>query len=78
MNKGSNGEEISAGEPHGKLAYPDRGKTFCSLPKYPERPWGPPSLLFNGNQGSFLQIKQSGCEADHSPPSSTGVKNEWG
>jgi hypothetical protein len=41
MNKGSNVEEVSAGEPHGKLAYPDRGKTFCSLPKYPEWPRGP-------------------------------------
>jgi len=77
INKGSNGEEIPAGEPHGKLAYPDTGKTFCSLSKYPNWPWGPPSLLFNGNQGPFLQINQSGCEADHSSPSSTTIKNEW-
>jgi hypothetical protein len=49
MNKGGNVEEISAGEPHGKLAYPDRG-TFFSLPKYPDWPWSPPSLLFNGTR----------------------------
>jgi len=36
MNKGSNVEEISDGESHGKLAYPDGGKTVCSLPKYPD------------------------------------------
>jgi len=57
MNKGSNVEDISDGQPHGKLAYPDTGKTFCSLPKYPDWPWGPTSPLFNENQGYFLQIK---------------------
>jgi len=24
-----------------------------------------------------LAVKQLGCEADHSPPSSAGVKNAW-
>jgi hypothetical protein len=33
--------------------------------------------LFNGNQGSFLEVKWPGCEGDHSPPSSNGVKNGW-
>jgi hypothetical protein len=77
MSKVNNVEEISAGEIHGKVAYPGRGKTFCSSPKSPDWPWGPPNLLFNGNQGSFLEIKQSVCETDHSSPTSTEVKNEW-
>jgi hypothetical protein len=29
-----------------------------------------PGVLFPG-------LKQPACEADHSPPSSAGVKNEW-
>jgi hypothetical protein len=39
----------------------------------PDRPWGPPSLLYNGYRffhgGKVLQ----GRDADHSPPSSAGV-----
>jgi hypothetical protein len=36
MRKRSNIEEISAGEPHGKLAHPVKGRTFSSSPKYPD------------------------------------------
>jgi hypothetical protein len=63
MSKVSSVEEIYAGETHGKLAYPGRSKTLCSSPKCRDWPWDPPNLLFNGNQGSFLEIRQSGCEA---------------
>ena len=34
---------------------------------------GPPSPLFIGYGGSFLGVKQPGCEADHLPSSSTKV-----
>jgi hypothetical protein len=28
-------------------------------------------------RGSFLQLKELGCEADHSSPSNAQVKNAW-
>jgi hypothetical protein len=36
-----------------------------------------PSLLSNGYQGLSLGIKWPRREADHSPPSSAGIKNAW-
>jgi len=45
--------------------------------KRPYRPWDPPSLLFNGHQGSFPEIKRPGREVNHSLPPSAKVKNEW-
>ena len=46
---------------------PRWGEIFCSCP---DRPWGPPSLLYNG----YLVFPRAkvwpGCAADHSPPSS--------
>jgi len=42
---------------------------------YPERLWGPPSLLSNGYQGALsLGVERPGRAADHSPPSSAEVK----
>jgi hypothetical protein len=38
----------------------------------PDRPWGPPSLLYNGT-GSFPGVKRPGRGADHPPPSSSEV-----
>jgi hypothetical protein len=58
----------------GRSSIPGRDKIFSS-PQRPDRLWGPPSLLFNGYRGSFPGVKQPGPEADHSPPSSTEVKN---
>jgi hypothetical protein len=39
------------------------------------RPWGPPSLLYNGYQ-VFPGVKRPGRGADHPPPSSAEVKHE--
>jgi hypothetical protein len=40
----------------------------------PDRPWGPPSLLYNGYRFSFPGVKRPGRGVDHPPPSSTVVK----
>jgi hypothetical protein len=34
-------------------------------------------LLFMGTRALSLGVKQPGREADHSPPSSAEIKNEW-
>jgi len=39
----------------------------------PDKPWGTPSLLYNG-YGSFLGVKWLGHGVDHPPPSSAKVK----
>jgi hypothetical protein len=39
----------------------------------PDRPWGPPSLLYNGYR-VFPGVKRPGCGADHPPPTSADVK----
>ena len=42
----------------------------------PDRPWGPPSLLYNGYR-VFSGVKvRPGRAADHSPPSSAAVMEE--
>jgi len=47
---------------------------FFSLPPYPDWVWSPPSLLFNVYWGALTpEVKQLGCEADYSPPSSAIV-----
>jgi hypothetical protein len=51
---------------------------FFSSTSNPDRLWGSPCLLPNGYGGLFpLGVKRPGSEADHSPPSSTEVKNAW-
>ena len=40
----------------------------------PDRPWGPPSLLYNGYQVSFQGVQRLGRGVDHTPPSSVEVK----
>ena len=42
--------------------------------KYPERPWGPPSLLYNGYRVFPGGKEQLGRDADHPFPSVTEVK----
>jgi len=40
----------------------------------PDRPWGPPSLLYNRSRVSFPGIKRPGRGLDHPPTSSAEVK----
>ena len=42
------------------------------FPIYPDRPWGPPSLLYNGYLVSFPEVKQPGRGIKHPPPASRG------
>jgi hypothetical protein len=53
------------------------GSRILSSPRRPDRLWGPPNLLSNGQGGSFPVVKVAGREADHSPPASAKVKNMW-
>jgi hypothetical protein len=39
----------------------------------PDRPWGPPTLLYNGYLVFFGGRMRPGCDADPSPPSSAEV-----
>jgi hypothetical protein len=41
----------------------------------PDRPWGPPSLLYNGYRVFPGGKVQPGSDADPSPPSDAEVKN---
>jgi hypothetical protein len=50
---------------------PERGEIFRTRPA---RPWGPPSLLYNGYQVSFPGVKRPGRGVDHPPPSRAEVK----
>jgi hypothetical protein len=43
--------------------------------RYPDRLWGPTSLLSNGIGGDFHEHKLTRPEADHLSPSSAEVKN---
>lgn len=54
-----------------------RGKIFLSSPKHPDRPWGPPSLLFSGYWGFCPEVKRQGREANLSPQSSAEIKDNW-
>ena len=42
----------------------------------PDRPWGPPNLLYEGYPASFSGVKRPGCGVDLPPPSSAEVKEE--
>jgi hypothetical protein len=47
------------------------GEIFRSRPN---RPWGPPSLLYNGYRVCFSGVKRPGRGVEHPPPSSARVK----
>jgi hypothetical protein len=49
-------------------------KVFSFLHSLQTGLWGPHSLLFYGYWGHSSPIKRPGCEAEHSPPSSSEVK----
>jgi hypothetical protein len=46
---------------------PMRGEIFCTCP---DRPWGPPSLLYNGFRGFSGDKERPGRDANPSSPSS--------
>jgi len=48
---------IRAGRPSHRDLFFSRSKIFFSYPKCPDRLWGPPSLLFNQDQGMFAREK---------------------
>ena len=48
-----------------------RGEIFLTCP---DRPWGLPCLLYSAYRFSFPGEKPQGRDVDHSPPSSTKVK----
>jgi hypothetical protein len=50
---------------------PGGGEIFRTRP---DRPWGLPSLLYNGYRVSFPGVKRPGREVDHPPSSSAEVK----
>ena len=50
---------------------PSRNEIFHTCA---DLPWGPPSLLYNGYQVSFLWVKQNGYGIDHPSPSKAKVK----
>ena len=52
---------------------PDTKNRYLCPPKCPDRC----SLLFSGYRGSFSVAKRSVCDAGHSPPPSSWMKNEW-
>ena len=43
----------------------------------PGRPWGPPSLLYNGYRVSFTGVKRPGRGVNHPPPSSAEIKEKY-
>jgi len=50
-----------------------RGEIFHT---FPDRPWGPPSLLYNGYRVFLAGKERPGRDADPSPPSSAVVMKE--
>jgi len=53
---------------------PQWGARFSA---HPDWPWGPPSLLYNGYQVFPGGKERPGHEANHSPPSSAEVLEEY-
>jgi hypothetical protein len=50
-----------------------RGEIFRTCP---DRPWGPPNLLYNGYLFSFLEVKRSGHGVDQPPRLSPRLKKK--
>jgi hypothetical protein len=77
----SRGSSVSTVSDHGmdeRGLIPDKRRWFFLSPLRPDRLWRPPSLLSNGYRGGPFPGGKAwpGRDADHSPPSSTEVKNE--
>lgn len=59
-------------------AIPVRDRRCFFSPKHPGLFWGPPSPLLSGSWRVLSpMVNWPGYEADHSPPCSAAVKNEW-
>ena len=52
---------------------PEGCETFRTLPR---RPWGPPSLLYNGYRVSYPGVKRPRHGVDHPPPLVARLKKE--
>jgi hypothetical protein len=48
------------------------------FPACPDRPWSPPSLLYNGYRVSFLGVNRPGRGVEHPTPSDVEVKGNSG
>ena len=53
---------------------PGRGEIFRTSP---DRPWGPPRLLYNGYWVSFSGVKRPGRGVDHPPHIALRLKKEY-
>ena len=53
---------------------PGGGKIFRTRP---DRPWDPPSLLYNGNQVSLPGVKRSGRGVNHPPHLAPRLKKKY-
>jgi len=53
---------------------PVRGEIFCPSPG---RPWGPPSLLYNGYRASFQGVKRPGRGVHHQTQLAPRLKNQY-
>jgi len=54
----------------------DRIPVGTRFSAHPDRPWGPPNLLYNGHRVYPGGKVRPGRTADHSPPSSAAVIEE--
>ena len=54
-----------------------RVERFSVIQYHPNWLCEPPSLLFIGYWGSYLEVKLPVHEAGHTPPPTAEVKNEW-
>jgi hypothetical protein len=52
---------------------PGGGEIFCTRP---DRPWGPPSLLYEGYRVSFPGVERPGHGVDHPPHLAPRLKKE--
>jgi hypothetical protein len=50
---------------------PDKGEILRTRP---DRPWGPSTLLYNGQRVSYPGVKRPGYDVDHPPPPIAEVK----
>jgi len=65
---------LRTGQLKNHASIPGNDERFFSSPNCPDLFWGPDRLLFNGYLGFFTwDVKQPGCETDHSPPAYTFI-----